>query len=76
MFCCDQKCVGQSEQTAASQRKTARQRGQLFCDDVVVFSSFWKASASESFILTARPSAFVVNDREPYIRFSNVLAPE
>ena len=37
MFCCDQKRVDHSEQTAASQRETARQRGQLFSDDVVVF---------------------------------------
>ena len=37
MFCCDQKHVGQSEQTTTSQRKTARQRGHLFCDDLIVF---------------------------------------
>ena len=37
MFCCDQKRVGNCEQTAASQRNIARKIGQLFCDDVVVF---------------------------------------
>ena len=37
MFCCDQKRVGNCEQTATSQRNIARKIGQLFCDDVVVF---------------------------------------
>ena len=37
MFCSDQNRVGNSGQTATSQRKSARQCGHLFCDDAIVF---------------------------------------
>ena len=73
MFCCDQKRVSQSEQTATSQRKAARKIGQLFCDDVSFFSSFCKTSVSLS--CTTRLSAFVENDRILSIRVLVVLVP-
>ena len=38
MFCSEKKkSIGDSEHPNASQRKLARQRGQLFCDDIMVF---------------------------------------